>query len=252
MSIYNSGLENNGIKILRTILAFLLSVVLIVSVGACANSVNTEDVFDFSKDGYSIIRPADAVWGTELSGKLLSALNGRFGVSPVCVEDTQTTDGAEIIIGNADRDSVKTALQLLCDNGGKTDNDYIICANNGNVVIAGVTDRATEAAVEYFVESKMYCSPMDETTTYVNVDKAASNTVTISGQNIGYVLNLFRIITPLYNRSYIVEIQVNNFMLTTDTELQDSIIMCAMTVSRMQEAFRLTSIPSAMSGTRKR
>ncbi len=200
-------------KVLKTTLALCLALLLCALAGACTNnkSASIDDVFDFASDNYSIVRSASDKGGVGLSAAVLSAVKKDLGVSPKCVDDT-ADNGAEIIIGLANRESTAKALEFLCENGGTTDNDYIICKSGDDVVIVGVTDEATQNAVEYFVETKMYAEPMTEESGYVHLENASYNTVKINGQNIGYLLNPFRIVTPLYNHSYVVEIQVANLI----------------------------------------
>ncbi len=208
-------------KIFKNILTCVLAVALLLTAGACAmgNGTTADNVFDFSKDGYSIVRPADASWGARLSGRLLSALRDAFGVSPDCIDDTASVEGANIVIGQADRSSVTNALAILESKGSMSDNDYIICKSEGDIVIVGTTDEATESAVEYFIETKMYASSIEEETVYVDAPKAASNSVTIGGTNIGS----FSIITPLYNHSYVVDLQVQSLISTVKSNTNKNI-----------------------------
>lgn len=210
-------------KSFKNILTCVLAVALLCTAGACSmgESANT-DVFDFSKDGYAIVRPADASWGARLSGKLLSALKGEFGVSPDCVDDTAATDSAELIIGFADRSSVESAAALLEAQGSQSDDNYIICKVDGDVVILGASDEATEAAVEYFIENKMYAEPLYQNTVYANyavAETAANNSVTIGSTNI----SSFSIITPLYNHSYVVDLQVQSLISTVRSNTNKTI-----------------------------
>lgn len=80
--------------------------------------------------------------------KLNTAIKEASGDRMSIKTDWAETGKSEIIVGIADRDICTDIESLL-----KTDYDYVIKSDGNAVLITGLTDRATEAAVDYFIEN---------------------------------------------------------------------------------------------------
>lgn len=213
-------------KLYKAVLSLLLSVALCVGIGGCAKTDSAENTFSFSLKNCSIVRSTFLENSLELSANVLSAVKKACGLTPDCIDDSIETEGSEIIIGLCNRESTYEALDLLSQNGNGNENDYIIYKNGGDVAIIGLSDDATEKAVEHFIEAKVYASASDEI--IINSSAMNASTVTINGKSIGgsYRYNVsffgwseepFFVVTPLYNHSYITELQVEKLISAVKT-----------------------------------
>ncbi len=201
--------------------ALILAIILCISLGACANNGTAEKTFEFSLKNCTVVRSNLTQNGWDLSASVMSAIKKACGLTPKCIDDSVTAEGSEIVIGFCNRESTYDALEILSQNGNGCESDYIIMKKDGDIAIIGLSDSATEKAVEHFIESKVYASNSDEI--IINSSAMNASTVTINGKNIGgtYLFNLsflgwseepFFVVTPLYNHSYITELQVQKLI----------------------------------------
>ncbi len=149
---------------------------------------------------YSIVRP-EKCEATILSAAsfTMKQLRTTFGCSYSSVVDSKEEIGNEILIGNTNRKESGFARELLEAKGGRSE-DYIICVIDTKICILGMTDDATKAAAEYFIENYGKQSSVDQKLCYYKVaDKEAYNEI-----KLGDTTKLFKynIVRARYNVSY--------------------------------------------------
>lgn len=208
-------------KLFKSVLSLALAIILCLSFGACTGNTSKAPS-GFSFENCTIVRSSIGSNSLELSASVLSAIKKACGVSPKCVDDSAEAEGSEIIIGLCNRESTYAALELLGQTSQGNEKDYIICKNDDDIVIVGLSDEATATAVERFTEGELN---VDETPEIVvtPVTPMNASTVTINGKNIGgsYKYNVsifgwseepFFVVTPNYNHSYVTELQVQKLI----------------------------------------
>ena len=110
-----------------------------------------EKKLELIKDGqcsFSIIYASSNAAAVNAADSLLGRFYTKFGVEPHCVKDTlvENTGDIEILIGLTNRQESLQAAEKLA-----RDNDYICELSGNKLVLIGLTDESTVAAVEYFI-----------------------------------------------------------------------------------------------------
>lgn len=115
--------------------------------GASDDGVIVVNDFTEKIGDYTIVRPEKAGEDVKsLPGKLHTAISKATGERISVSTDWDKPRKAEIIIGNADRDACREVAALL-----STDYDYAIKMVENNLVIMGLTESATVAALDCFI-----------------------------------------------------------------------------------------------------
>lgn len=164
-----------------------------------------------------IVRPAESVNGVNLSAKLYKALTKQSSAAISMTDDTGEEFEKEIIIGDSDRAETAYAYSILSQQGGGLDDDYIICEIDGDVVITGNSEKSTEIAVERFCNNYLSQGEIESGTVEVNVSSQNATYTKIKVNDKTLQSWNSCIITPKYNMSYIVGIQVDNLVAAIKT-----------------------------------
>lgn len=197
-------------KFTAIIIIFSMVLTLVGAGTTLKEAVSVDGTVSLVTGDLHIIRPAESNNGIELSSKLYKALKNSSSAAITLADDTSKEHAKEIIIGESDRAETAYAYSLLAQQGGGLDNDYIICELNGDVVIAGNSEEATGAAVERFVGTYLSQGEIKSGTVDVNVSTENATSIKINGTKLS--ANNSYIITPKYNMSYIVSLQVDNLV----------------------------------------
>lgn len=193
------------------LLAFIMVICLAVGlVGICGTPVagDYSNTVSFSEGEIKIVRPEGDEACIDLSKQLFGELKDKLGVSANCIDDSDSADGKEILVGKTNRIETEHALYLLNSLGDGYDDDFIICENGGKICVVGNSDESTAKAVECFVDNYLCLGEMEVNTYYADVLNASyTSTIKINGTKItSYNCS---IVTPLYNMSYITRIQLD-------------------------------------------
>ena len=197
-------------KTFRIVASVIALCLLISIVGVCGYSGGGDHrtTVSLAEGDVTIVRPAEDETCAGLSAVLFTEIKKQLGVKVSCADDTSEPVSKEIIIGNTGRTESAEAMCLLQNLGNGYDDDFIICENDGNIVIAGNSDASTEKAVEYFTENYVCRGEFEIGTYYANVTSSATLTqITVNGTKI--TSSNCTIITPLYNFSYIAKLQLD-------------------------------------------
>lgn len=208
-------------RTIALILTLLLSLALFAGCGkADSNNASsseggdsaftTDDVVFVSDDSsvYTIVRPenADSTIVKAASSVVLT-IKKQYGLKDVKNISDDTNDGSgeyEILIGETNREETAIAKQYLIDNVGGRYCDYIVGSMGNKIVIIGVNDTATEAAVKYFVNNYVGKDVISGGILYTYATEGDFMDITIAGNNI----SKYSIVRQHYNSSYITQIQL--------------------------------------------
>lgn len=199
-------------KILSSALIICIICTLIGAGVVPTDSASPEDTVSLVSNGFHIIRSAESKNGVELSAEIYKALKERSGVSATLADDTSNEFSKEIIIGNCLRPEAVQAATILSANGTGLDDDYIVCEIDGDIVITGNSDEATDKAVKHFCNTYLSSGEIKQGT--IDLSLASSNKTSIMLNDKKLSKNNAFIITPKYNMSYIVKLQVDTLIET--------------------------------------
>ena len=191
----------------------LIALILVVCVacsaliaGTAVYKANKGEFIEFAKNTYSIVFSLDSEKGSSLSNNIFNAMKEN-GVSVTRRNDSFQTEGNKIIIGNCDCPETKTALEILNSKGKGYDADYIIYETGGNIVIVGNSESATEQAVNRFLNFCVVPGGIESGMVYTSLASSVAKTTIMVNEVL--LDRSFYIITPKYNLSYIVRIQID-------------------------------------------
>ncbi len=220
-------LKSRGISMRKYVRfsALMLVMMLIISAfGGCRKkneeditstiSASTDDISFVNKDGgstYRIVRPEENnVVTAKVGADVFRAIKQKYGVSVQNVSDEVSGDGfAEIIIGNCNREESKVAYDMLLSSGAVNFDEYIICTISDDIVIIGMTDNATLMAVEYFISNYITGDVIVGGINYIHKSENTYQSVSIFGKT---VLNDIKIVRPIYNVSYITQMEIDKLV----------------------------------------
>lgn len=172
---------------------------------AGASSVVSQTPVGITSGQYYIVVPA----GTDntLAMSVYNVMKDWEGVTVTCVDDATTNDAPEIIIGDCNRPAVAEAYAELINLGGGSGSDYIIYANGNKIVIVGYSPEAVKTAVDKFIADhlKQGTTLAGVVASYV-APKSGLSSITVNGTKLD---GKYYLITPQYNMSYIVRLQIN-------------------------------------------
>lgn len=193
------------IKIISLVLAVCMLSALFVT-GSVILGQGNKTYLELNKGVFSIIAPTDGAKDATLADNIYNAMLG-IGVSVNRTDDSSERHCSEIIIGKCNRPETAEALSILNSRGKGYDADYIIYEKNGNIVIVGNSESATEQAVDRFVNLCLVPGQIETGLVYTSLaDSENYTTISINGANVD---SSYCIVTPAYNMSYIVGLQVD-------------------------------------------
>ena len=201
-------------KKIRLIALLLVAFVVFTACSGCSKgsdtsstaSGGTSSVVTMTKGEYHVVVPEGSEYKTTIALDVYNVMNTWENVEVYCTYDNETNNGPEIIIGDCNRPIVAEAVTALTNLGGGSNDDYIIYANNGSIVVTGFSDAAIKAAVAYFVANVLKPDAALSGVVYSYVKPAeAGSGVTINGVKLD---NKYTLVVPQYNMSYLVRIQL--------------------------------------------
>lgn len=171
--------------------------------------ISTADIDFKSGDEatFTIVKPDNAnETVTACAMSVFKKYKETTGVVPKNNTDYNESNGAEILIGDCNRESTKAAKKILLENGNGRVNEYIICTIGDDIVIFAFDDSALKTAVDYFNETYLA-----STTVSGGINKIYVNSESYEDYSILNVVNIkkFNIVRPLYNLSYIVQLEID-------------------------------------------
>lgn len=193
----------------KTRIISLILAVCIVSAAFVTGSVimtgDNKTYMEFAKSSFNVVAPAGTD-SSSLADNIYNTMLG-MGVSVDRTDDSAVTDRSEILIGKCERAETKEALSILNSKGKGYDADYIIYEKNGNVAVVGNSDNATNQAVDRFVNLCLASGQIETGLIYTSLaDSDNYTTISINGSNVD---SSYCIVTPKYNMSYIVRLQLD-------------------------------------------
>lgn len=193
----------------KRLISLIIAVCVVCSVFVAGSVILNKDdksYIEFSKNSFNIVSPYGIAGDSGLADNIYNAMLGA-GLAVSRVDDTTASSGSEIIIGNCNRPETAEALSILNSRGKGYDVDYIIYEKNGKIVIVGNSDSATEQAVDRFVNLCLTSGKIESGLVYTSLASSASYTaITVNGAKID---SSYCIVTPQYNMSYIVRLQLD-------------------------------------------
>ena len=170
------------------------------------SSVVSQTPVEIQKGEYYIVVPVGSSYKDTFAVSVYNVMKDWDGMDVKCVDDSATYDAPEIIIGECNRPVVAEARATLLDLGGGGANDYIIYANGNKIVILGQSDDAVKTAVDKFVANhlKQGATLTGVVDKYI-APKEGNTSITVNGTKLD---SKFYIVTPQYNMSYIVRLQI--------------------------------------------
>lgn len=180
---------------------------------------STNDISFVDENGDAVYRIVRAEGDEELSvhaSAVIKAIKSKYDVATRNVSDSENADGfAEIVIGDTNREITKIAKQaLLQETTGRKD-DYIICSIDDDIAIYGLTVESTVAAIKYFAETYITGEVITGGIHYINKSGSEYIDISIAGNT---KLSDFKLVTPIYNTSYITELQITELLNTISTK----------------------------------
>lgn len=147
------------------------------------------DLVENGTTKYTIVRSDNSTAQiTETAKSLRKAIIDKYGLETLSITtdfESRNADPAdryqfEILVGNTNRDESIAALASI------KYNDYIICVSGTRVVIAGHNDKATNAAVEYFIANYLgdSCLSLPADLSYVERGSYAVEELSLLGRPI--------------------------------------------------------------------
>lgn len=153
---------------------------------------------------YEIVRPEKGT--SSVSGYLFKQMKEKFGVSPKNTTDSgEGADKYEILVGSTNRPESSTAKQYLIDNVSGRDADYIIATIGKKIVLFGMSDEATQKAVEYFAANYLKPEGIKGGIKYTYAAEGNFAEAKINGKAISG----FKLVRARYNESYVTQYSIN-------------------------------------------
>ena len=186
--------------------------------------ISTADINFVDADGEAVYRIVRADGDEDLSSHastIIKAIKSKFNVSTKNVTDAEEKgDFAEIVLGESNREVTKKAKQLLnTETNGRRD-DFVICSIGNDIAIYGGSLEATIAAIKYFADTYITGEVITGGIHYANKSDANYTDVSLAGNTR---LSDFKLVTPIYNTSYITELQITELLGTIATKTGYSI-----------------------------
>ena len=190
----------------KRLISLVLAVCVVCSCFVAGSVILNKDdkvYIEFSKNAYTVAAPSGVAGDAGLAD---SVYNVMLGMGLVASRADEAADGSEIIIGKCDRAETAEALSILNSKGKGYDADYIIYEKDGKIVIVGNSDSATEQAVDRFVNLCLATGQIESGLVYTSLASSeAFTTISINGTKLD---SSYVIVTPQYNMSYLVRIQL--------------------------------------------
>ncbi|MBE6798875.1 MAG: glycosyl hydrolase family protein [Ruminococcaceae bacterium] len=191
----------------KRLISLVLAVCVVCSVFVAGSVILNKDdkvYIEFSKNAYTVVAPSGVAGDAGLAD---SVYNVMLGMGLVASRSDDAAEGSEIIIGKCDRAETAEALSILNSKGKGYDSDYIIYEKDGKIVIVGNSDSATEQAVDRFVNLCLASGQIESGLVYTSLASSeAFTTISINGTKLD---SSYVIVTPQYNMSYLVRIQLD-------------------------------------------
>lgn len=192
-------------KIFPLLLAVVITSTAFVT-GTVMVTGDNKTYMEFAKSSFNIVAPAGDSESVVLADNIYNAMLG-MGVSVERADDSVISEKAEILIGNCDRPQTKEALSILNSRGNGYASDYVIYENGGTVAVVGNSDDATKQAVDRFVNLCLASGQIENGLAYTSLANSESfTTISINGSNVD---SSYCIVTPKYNMSYLVRLQLD-------------------------------------------
>jgi beta-glucanase (GH16 family) len=171
--------------------------------------LSTADV-NYIVDGaaaFAIVKPDDASDAVNTCAMdVFKKYKATLEVTPKNITDDTEETGAEIIIGDCNRESTKVAKQLLLEKGNGRINEYIICTVGDDIVIYAYEDSSLKTAVEVFNET--YLASATVTGGIYTVFAEAGDYDDYKILDIQNIRSM-SVVRPIYNISYVVQLEIN-------------------------------------------
>lgn len=167
---------------------------------------NAVSFLDGENSRYTIVRPQNvSAEITQSASFVFKQLRTKLGVSVKNELDSEDgNDRYEILIGLTNRTESQEAYEYLKKTVGGHSNDFLIASCGKKIVIMGMTDSGTDAAVKYFVDNYLTSETIEGGIFYTQADTNTYASHTLCGVQI----NEFTIVKPHYNASYIYQIEL--------------------------------------------
>lgn len=172
---------------------------------------------DIKTGEYYVVFPKDTDYRAQYALPIYKVMKEWEGMKVYCADDSNVNDVPEIIIGDCNRTLVSEAYAALGLVGGGNNGDYIIYEKDRNIVITGYTEEAIKQAVDYFINTILPQGTLMSGVAYYHLSpNESAATVTVNNVKLN---GNFRLITPQYNMSYIVRMQINELEKTFNDKL---------------------------------
>ena len=179
---------------IKSIICFVLAVLLTVSLSACAGASVPTGVNDEGKFVYAVVRGAEATTTEDTVAKeLRSNMKENFDCTISILKDSAVEDfdgNYEILVGNTDREESAKALSMLKENRLNHNFDFIVAVIDDKICIQAVEDATLKMAGEWFVAN--FCGSLDDfkklTKNYSFIYEAQvgeAGNITINGNSLG-------------------------------------------------------------------
>lgn len=182
-------------KTIKRVLLIFLTVILSLGIISCdkkndAPTVQNGDVVsDISLFDCAVIRPeksSEALMDeiSTLYGRLLSLSDGEVLYETDELKKDETPDSAkkEILIGHTNRPETAEALAKI------SGSEFIITVIGNKVIVTGLTDNTTIAAVRYFVEAYLGAEPAEILSGELSYKGVADVTTLVENGTVKYTL----------------------------------------------------------------
>lgn len=212
-------------KILKKSLLLFLSFCIICSFFAACNGgsgnsggnestvsveYSTADINFVDANGdpaYRVVRSAASDELASYASTIIKAIKDKFDVSVKQTTDAESEEGfSEIVIGDSTREVTAKAKQALRNETTGRKDDYIICSIGDDIAIYGMSLEATIAGIEYFASAYITGETIVGGIHYVNNNSSDFTDISIAGTTR---LSDFTLVRPIYNVSYITQIQTD-------------------------------------------
>ncbi|MBO5219858.1 MAG: glycoside hydrolase family 16 protein [Clostridia bacterium] len=138
---------------MKKLVLFTLTLVMLLVCAAACGAPKEIDKTLFT--AYTVMRSDIDRAGVELEAALAvrNALELPIATDFVKRGEAVPNDGTELLVGKTNRDASIAALEELTSYRKNCRDDFIIRVTGNKIVIVGVTDEATVAAADYFIET---------------------------------------------------------------------------------------------------
>ncbi|MBQ2707715.1 MAG: glycoside hydrolase family 16 protein [Clostridia bacterium] len=138
---------------MKKLVLFTLTLVMLLVCAAACGAPKEIDKTLFT--AYTVMRSDIDRAGVELEAALAvrDALELPIATDFVKRGEAVPNDGTELLVGKTNRDASIAALEELTSYRKNCRDDFIIRVTENKIVIVGVTDEATVAAADYFIET---------------------------------------------------------------------------------------------------